>query len=286
MAWLLAGARGKKMEKKRRMKIEDILVLENKNPGCINLVQDRFFWQAYEKSCWLFCEYFKKYKVHLKYYKNVGQNVALLGFPKTALSEIEKMAAQLGYKTEHKKETLITISNLPPANGYEKWRENLPVASQKPQNSKTSMGNLLPAYKTSYDLCQHIYRATAKMAKDFRYELGARIRSHATDIMEMLHLAANNVGTVLVTHCATLVHKLRIDIRLAKDLSQITIEQWGFLNKQIEELMNFLRAEFLRSRTVEATQVQSGGTLSPANMQTSIKNRHGDSFASHSEAFS
>jgi hypothetical protein len=59
---------------------------------------------------------------------------------------------------------------------------------------------------------------------------------------EQLHLAVNTSHKS--PGCPLLAHRLRIVLRLLKDLQQLGIEQWGFLNQQIENLLNLLRAEF------------------------------------------
>ncbi|MDR3012987.1 MAG: hypothetical protein LBU70_07235 [Chitinispirillales bacterium] len=41
-----------------------------------------------------------------------------------------------------------------------------------------------------------------------------------------------------IIDCANTIHKLRIDIRILNDLQQIGINQWGFLNEQIEKLLD------------------------------------------------
>jgi hypothetical protein len=116
-----------------------------------------------------------------------------------------------------------------------------------------------------------------KMPKEFRYELGARVRNYATDIAEALHFCASAQQArekhESLIFCGSLAHKLRLDLRLLKDLCQIGIKQWGFLNLQIENLLNSLRAEFCNANTriARATHSsQSSSPLPPAFMQESM----------------
>jgi hypothetical protein len=255
------------------MKTEDILSVEESGENRINLVRDRLFWQAWNRSAFLFVTHIKKYHVHKRFVQKVSQDVAWLGFPKNVLAEIEKTAKSNGWLFEQKSSDHIIISGVPQASGYEKWWNEIVKSKPKqpdPAEQKTS-SPLLPAYKTAYDLCLHVHRATVKMPREFRYELGARARNYATDIAEIMHIMANGIKNDTLFSCAIIVHKLRIDIRILKDLHQISIEQWGFLNNQIESLLKLLRAEFCNAnhRIAGATYSQSSNPLPPA-MQESM----------------
>jgi len=254
------------------MKTENILSIEESGENRINLVKDRLFWQAWNRSAFLFATHIKSYQVHKRFVQKVSQEVAWLGFPSSALPAIQKTATDKGFGFEQKSADHIIISSVPQTSGYEEWwagivKKKAPPAQPDFPSAKNARDGILPAYKTAYDLCLHIHRATVKMPREFRYELGARVRDCATDIVENLHLMANSVGLSQekseLTECAAKAHKLRIDIRLLKDLQQIGIKQWGFLNSQIENLLNLLRAEFCNanSRIAGATQIQSSGTL-------------------------
>jgi len=263
------------------MKTEDILTIEESAENRINLVRDRLFWQAWNRSAFLFVTYIKKYQVHKRFVQKVSQEVAWLGFPKTALAEIEKSVHARGWTFEQKDADHIIIGNISQTAGYEEWWAGIVKKKPKPAEpefkfAKTGKNGVLAAYKTAYDLCLHVHRATAKMSKEFRYELGARVRGYSMDILESLHLAANEVHVKFeVTECAAKIHKFRVDIRVLKDLQQVSIKQWGFLNNQIELLLDLLRAEFCNTNTriAGAAHNQSSGTLTtgkPASMENGL----------------
>jgi len=261
------------------MKTENILTIEENCENHINLVRDRLFWQAWNRSAFLFATHIKNYQVHKRFVQKVSQEVAWLGFPSSALPMIKEIAIGKGFGFEQKSDDHIIISAVSPTIGYEEWWAGIVKKKPKPaepdfQFPKNSRDSILPAYKTAYDLCLHIHRATLKMPREFRYELGARVRSHAMDIVENMHLMANHVQAKLeLTESAAIIHRLRVDIRVLKDLHQIGIEQWGFLNQQIENLLNLLRAEFCNTnnRIAGATLKQSSGTL-PTGKPASKKN--------------
>ncbi|MDR2693167.1 MAG: four helix bundle protein [Chitinispirillales bacterium] len=244
------------------MKTEDILLIEESGENLINLVRDRLFWQAWNRSAFLFVTHIKKYRVHKRFIQKVAQDVAWLGFPKTAVAQIENAVRTKGWSFEHKNADHITIGGIPQTNGYEKWWVGVvkppkvivasAEAKDKPGKLKEGQPQLLPAYKAAYDLCLSVYKATAKIPKEYRYELGTRVRNYATDIAEELHLMSNaasgaarqNAGAGAITGCADIIHRLRIDVRILHDLRLIGVNQWGFLNQQIEDLLELLRAEF------------------------------------------
>jgi hypothetical protein len=265
------------------MKTENILTIEESSENRINLVRDRLFWQAWNRSAFLFAMHIKNYQVHKRFVQKVAQEVAWLGFPSSALPAIQKTAEEKGFSYEQKSNEHIIIGNVAQTIGYEEWWAGIVKKKPKPSQPdfhqpKNAQDGILPAYKTAYDLSLHIHRATLKMPREFRYELGARVRNHSMDILENLHLMANNVqGKPELTESAAIIHKLRVDIRVLKDLHQIGIEQWGVLNQHIETLLNLLRAEFCNanSRIAGATLKQSSGTLPPAAMQESKQKRFG-----------
>jgi hypothetical protein len=246
----------------------------------------------------LFVTHIKKYQVHKRYVQKVAQEVAWLGFPKQALTEIEKIAKAKGWSFEQKSADHIIIGGVSAVNGYEKWWADAvkPVRSGTGVNpviksskaASPKQPQLLSAYKTAYDLCLHIHRATAKMSKEFRYELGARVRGYAADITEDLHLmcgtgsgAFTGLKTDSIKDCANTIHRLRIDVRVLCDLQQISINQWGFLNQQIEDLLNCLRAEFheINARFAGASLNQSGAALAPVLVNTEEHEKSGENFS-------
>ncbi len=49
------------------MKTENILTIEESGENRINLVRDRLFWQAWNRSAFLFASHIKNYQVHIGY---------------------------------------------------------------------------------------------------------------------------------------------------------------------------------------------------------------------------
>jgi hypothetical protein len=271
------------------MKIEEILALENANDGAtIHLVRDRVFWQAWERSAFLFVNHVKPYKITAKFVKKVGGHCVLLGFPNQVLATLEKMAGISKWRIEKEGENLIKVIGLPQIFGFEEWKEKLVAPQRNPPEAPPSVRPVPPpkgtekwlaAYKSAYDLSLHIQRATVKMAKEYRYELGTRVRAYAMNLMEELHLLANGLADPARSqpYCRNWAHRLRIDLRVLWELNQISAGKWGMLNQQTESLLNSLWVEscgFIKRPAGEILgklPSQSSGALAPAKPETAAE---------------
>ena len=104
-----------------KMKIKEIMALEHKKEG-IFLHKEGIFWRCYDYSAFLFCSCFRKYKVSVKFYKNIGQAVPYLGFPEEILPEIQAMAYTKSAEYQLSSDTLVTISLQHHPDGFEEWK--------------------------------------------------------------------------------------------------------------------------------------------------------------------
>lgn len=257
------------------MKIEEIIGQETGNTNQIHLVRDRLFWQAWEMSAFLFVNYFRPYQVHHKHFVKVGQDFVWLGFPKSVLISLENEAKAQGAVFEMVNEDHAIIRGLPAKIGFESWKaKTLQGGAAKPQASVAVLPSpsivsagvaecFLPAYKQAYDLTLHVFRASVKIAKEFRYSLGERIRLCVTELLESLHLLVNKLADSqrTVELCMRKAQSLRIDLRLLKDLRQVNIKQWGFLNQELETLLQCLWPESRSPRPAGASHLQSSDPL-------------------------
>jgi len=94
------------------MKTENILAIEESGENRINLVRDRLFWQAWNKSAFLFASHIKNYQVHKRFVQKVAQEVAWLGFPSSVLSAIQKTATDKGFGFEQKSADHILLNSI------------------------------------------------------------------------------------------------------------------------------------------------------------------------------
>jgi len=114
------------------MKTENILSIEESSENRINLVRDRLFWQAWNKSAFLFSVHIKSYLVHKRFVQKVSQDVAWLGFPSSALAAIQKIATDKGFGFEQKSTDHIIINAVPQTTGYEEWWAGIVKKKPKP----------------------------------------------------------------------------------------------------------------------------------------------------------
>ena len=77
-----------------RMGIKEIQQIEKANNCNILLLQEGMFWRAYEKSAYLFVKHIKEYALTKRFYKNIGQDIVYLGFPKNSFSDVEGVCSE------------------------------------------------------------------------------------------------------------------------------------------------------------------------------------------------
>lgn len=70
------------------MKVEKIYSIESQNRCEIHLVRDSKFWQAWERSAFLFSKLFRPFKINARFFKNISAEMVYLGFPDTLLAKI------------------------------------------------------------------------------------------------------------------------------------------------------------------------------------------------------
>lgn len=70
------------------MKISEIIEIESKNAGEINLYLEGLFWKAYEQSAYLFSKNIASLVVKKKRMKKLNKEIVSLGFPKSSLERL------------------------------------------------------------------------------------------------------------------------------------------------------------------------------------------------------
>lgn len=236
------------------MKVDEIYAIENTNDGCIHLVRDRLFWQAWEKSAFYFVKMFRPYKVHSRFVQKIGCQMVWLGFPKGILADFESEAKENGLQWNIVDENHIVVSGCAKQDKFDSWKQG--VISNVPKTPLTGQMNLfdsvptkvsacvdkdelLRLYRIAYDLCLYVLRNTAKVAKEFKFGLADKIRDEALLMVESLHLNVNGLECLDSKEIGLSLNRLRIKFRLLCDLRQISVKQWMFFNKQLEDLMKY-----------------------------------------------
>lgn len=88
-----------------------------------------------------------------------------------------------------------------------------------------------------YDFLLYLIQQISKFPKNQRYNLGERIENIALDVFESIVEALYSKDKILVLRRANLaLEKIRILIRLAKDLQLINLHRYEVMTKMLHEL--------------------------------------------------
>lgn len=141
------------------MKIQEILNLEHDNVSTCNLIKDGIFWRAYEKSAMLFVSHIRKYSTTKRYFKIVKGYVVYLGFPDSSKPEVLEIAVEKGFSI-NKNENQISIGGIDEMDGFEKWKDEIPVyaSEKKPQNLNEPVVGYSTKVENNTDLQNRIMR--------------------------------------------------------------------------------------------------------------------------------
>lgn len=231
------------------MKVEKIYSIESQNRGEIHLVRDSKFWQAWERSAFLFSKLFRPFKINARFFKNITAEMVYLGFPDTLLAKIqEECDGRYCYQaldSDH-----VVISCLPAVENFVEWKKSVlgmyVKKTESPLPSKTKISNpknIMLAYRETYDYALDICRRTGKFFKNYKFGLGDRLRDESMELLEMMQLAIQGFSKIDFDRAMGILVRARIQLRILQDLKQIANNQWIYINERIEKIMNLLRLE-------------------------------------------
>ena len=109
----------------------------------------------------------------------------------------------------------------------------------------------LEIYQRHYDLILYMYPIIRRMPKSERHVLGQQIRHSLLDISKMI-VEANKSRSKLPTlyRIDVELEKLRLLVRLAKDLEFISVRRYGIIAERINEIGRMLGG-WIKSQTKE-----------------------------------
>ena len=85
----------------------------------------------------------------------------------------------------------------------------------------------LPVFKATYDLLLRIYMVSQHWSRDIRYTLGEELKKEAN---------ASKKKVAFLSSCRVKLIKVRLQIRVAKDLKQLHLNQYGLLAEMQENI--------------------------------------------------
>ena len=101
----------------------------------------------------------------------------------------------------------------------------------------------LPVYKVSYDLLVELFRFTKDFSREYKYTLGESIKKEIIAMITNIYKANSSYSKKTIIQSAREnVETIRLFLRLLKDLQQISIKKFVFLNEKIESVSKQLTA--------------------------------------------
>jgi hypothetical protein len=102
----------------------------------------------------------------------------------------------------------------------------------------------LPVYKASYDLLVELFRFTKDFSREYKYTLGESIKKETVEMITHIYRANGTLDRrgERIRAARENVETIRLFLRLLKDLRQISLEKFVFLNVKIESVSKQLSA--------------------------------------------
>lgn len=93
----------------------------------------------------------------------------------------------------------------------------------------------LPVYKASYDLLLEIFRFVKNFSKEFKYTVGDNLKKETVELITLIYRAnsSRDKGEI-IQRARERIEVIRLLLRLMKDLKQINISKFVFVNEKIE----------------------------------------------------
>lgn len=168
--------------------------MESNNESSIHLIRDRKFFQAYEKSAFLFVKFLREYKVHHKFVKKIGADLVYLGFLDSVLENLRAEAQDAGYEWKIiSDDQHIEISGLPKLESFDAWKngvvqsvDNVTTNVSKPSSTMETdvpLKKLFVIYREFYDLTLYLCRLTSKFHRNFKFGLGDKLREDCVSVL-------------------------------------------------------------------------------------------------------
>jgi uncharacterized ferritin-like protein (DUF455 family) len=95
----------------------------------------------------------------------------------------------------------------------------------------------LPVYKASYDLLLDIFRLCKNFSREYKYTVGESLKKETLDLIMLIYRANSKRDKWQTLQSAReKIEVIRLFIRLLKDLQQISLKKFVFINKRVESV--------------------------------------------------
>ncbi len=103
--------------------------------------------------------------------------------------------------------------------------------------------NNLPVYKVSYELLVELFKYTKNFSREYKYTIGESIKKEVLEMIRNIYRANSiQMKKNVIQSARENVETIRLFLRLLKDLQQINIVKFVFLNEKIEDVSKQLTA--------------------------------------------
>lgn len=137
----------------------------------------------------------------------------------------------------------------------------------------------LPVFKATYDLLLRIYMVSQHWSRDIRYTLGEELKKEVIEILQLIYQAnASKKKVAFLSSCRVKLIKVRLQIRVAKDLKQLHLNQYGLLAEMQENISKQLSGWEKSERRKEKRVRRKTTTVTINNSHNKTVNEgHGES---------
>lgn len=103
--------------------------------------------------------------------------------------------------------------------------------------------NHLPVYKASYDLLVELFRFAKNFSREYKYTLGEDIKKETVLMIKNIYWANSSYSKAKIIQSARdNIEVIRLYLRILKDLKQVNLKKFVFLNEKIESVSKQLTA--------------------------------------------
>jgi hypothetical protein len=93
----------------------------------------------------------------------------------------------------------------------------------------------LPVYKACYDLLLALFDMTKNLPREYKYTVGEKLKNEALElIVNIYRINSSKQKEPLIIKARETVEAIRIYLRILKDIKQIDLKKFIFVNEKIE----------------------------------------------------
>lgn len=105
------------------------------------------------------------------------------------------------------------------------------------KNKEMAYYSDLPVYKATYDLLLEMFRFTKDFTKEYKYTVGESLKKETIELIILIYRANSKTNKQETLQAAREhIEVIRLLIRLMKDLHQINVRKFVFINQQVENV--------------------------------------------------